>query len=108
MSLKWIEKRGWHIARFRERNLDERNLDYQAITAYIESLPRGCKVAISFRGVEWVSSWVLGMLVVALKTVSNRGGKFAITSPGEKIMEALKITKLHRSLVIKDSTNDLD
>ncbi len=108
MSLKWTRTRDWHVARFQERNLDERSVDHEAVAAYIDTLPPGAKVAISFRGVEWVSSWILGMLVVALKRVSERNGKFAITSPGPKIREALKLTRLDKSLTILDSTRELD
>jgi anti-anti-sigma factor len=107
MNLEWTKTADWHVARFVVQNLDDCEAESRAINSYIESLPPGSKVAISFRGIEWVSSRVLGLIVAAKNTVAKCGGKFAITSPGEKIMEVLKITKLNKVLTIKNSTAEL-
>src|SRR5258707_509514 len=93
MSYKWTRTEDWHIARFREKNLDDCDEDAKAMVAQIDLLPRGSKVALSFRGVEWISSRVLGLILAVQAAVDKRGGEFAITSPSEKLMEALKITR---------------
>jgi anti-anti-sigma factor len=107
MNLEWTKAADWHVARFIVQNLDDCESESRAINAYIQNLPYGCKVAISFRGIEWVSSRVLGLIIAAKNAVGKQGGKFAITSPSDKIMEVLKITKLHKVLTIKNSTSEL-
>jgi anti-anti-sigma factor len=107
MNLEWTKTSDWHVARFVHQNLDDCEAESKAIASYIESLPTGSKVAISFRGIEWVSSRVLGLIMAARNAIIKRGGQFALTSPSEKIMEVLKITKLHKILTIKNSTSEL-
>lgn len=108
MSFKWTRTGDWHIARFREKNLDDVDEDSRAMVAQIERLPPGSKVAISFRGVEWISSRVLGLILAAKAAIEKGGGAFAITSASDKLMEAIKITRIDRNLTIKTSTNDLE
>jgi anti-anti-sigma factor len=108
MSLKWTRTGDWHIARFRDANLADCDEASAAIASYIEGLPRGAKLAISFRGVEWISSRVIGLVMGAAKRVAAHGGTFAITSPSDKVMDALRITNLLNSLTIKRSTRDLE
>lgn len=107
MNLEWTKTADWHVARFIHQNLNDCDAESRAINSFIESLPTGSKVAISFRGIEWVSSRVLGLIMAAKTAVAKRNGQFAITSPSEKIMEVLKITKLHKVLTIKKSTSEL-
>ena len=107
MSLRWTRNRDWHIARFSDGNLEHCVPVGEAIKSYIGGLPLGCKVAISFRGIEWVSSQVIGMILAAKAATERRAGKFALTSPSGKVLEVLKITQLARSLTITESTNDL-
>ena len=105
--VKWTKTEDWHIARFRNKNLDDCSEESENITKYVQDLPPGSKVALSFRTVEWISSRVIGMILSTKALVAKRGGKFAIASPSEKVLEALKITKLDRALTIVESTNDL-
>jgi anti-anti-sigma factor len=107
MQVKWTKTDDWHIARFRSKNLDECAEESPLVLNYIESLPPGPRVALSFRGVEWISSRVISLILTAKAATQKKGGKFAIATPNEKVLEALKITKLDRTLTIVDSTNDL-
>ena len=95
MNLEWTRTNDWHVARFTLQNLDDCEAESKAILAFVEALPMNPKMAISFRG-EWVSSRVLGLIMATRNLVAKRGGQFAITSPGPKIMEVLKITKSQR------------
>lgn len=107
MPIRWTKTKDWNIARFAEANLDHCDEDTEAILAFIADLPTRSKVAVSFRGVEWISSRVIGLLVASKKAMDGKKGSFAITSPGARIIEALKITRLDRTFTIKESTNDL-
>lgn len=107
MPIHWTKTKDWNIARFADANLDHCDEDTEAILAFIADLPIKSKVAVSFRGVEWISSRVIGLLVAAKRAMDGKKGSFAITSPGPRIVEALKITRLDRTFTIKASTNDL-
>lgn len=107
MQVKWTRTDDWHIARFRSKNLDDCAEEGPLVLGYIENLPPGAKVALSFRGVEWISSRVISLILSAKAAVAKRGGKFALTTPNERVLEALRITKVDRSVTIVESTNDL-
>jgi anti-anti-sigma factor len=107
MPLHWTKTKDWNIARFQEANLDHCGDDTDAILAFIADLPARSKVAVSFRGVEWISSQIIGLLVASKKAIEGKKGSFAITSPSAKIVEVLKITRLDRTFTMKESTNDL-
>lgn len=107
MQVKWTKTDDWHIARFRSKNLDDCAEEGPLVLNYIENLPPGSRVALSFRGVEWISSRVISLILSAKNAVLKRGGKFAVTTPNERVLEALQITKLDRALTIVESTNDL-
>ena len=108
MSLRWTRTGNWHIARFPGGNLENCEGESEALKAFVADLPPGCRVAISFRGVQWISSRVVGMILGARTAVEQREGKFAITSPSARVMEILRLTHLDRALNIKESTNDLE
>jgi anti-anti-sigma factor len=107
MQVKWTKTDQWHIARFRSKNLDDCAEEAPLVLNYIEALPPGSKVALSFRGVEWISSRVISLILTAKAAATKHGGKFALTTPNERVLEALKITKLDKTLTIVESTNDL-
>lgn len=107
MQVKWTKTEDWHIARFRNPNLDDCAEEAPLVLNYINDLPPGSKVALSFRGVEWISSRVISLILSAKNAVTKAGGKFALTTPSPRVREALQITKLDRTLTIVASTNDL-
>ena len=107
MQVKWTRSDDWHIAHFRSKNLDDCAEESGHVLAYINNLPPGAKIALSFRGVDWISSRVIGLILAAKQATLARGGKFALTTPSERVLEALRITKLDRTLTIVESTNDL-
>ena len=108
MPINWSRTGDWHIARFSDANVNDCDEFSAAIQLFIESLPRGSKLAISFRGVEWISSRVIGLIMGASARIAAQGGKFAITSPSSKVMEVLRITNLINALTIKRSTYELE
>lgn len=107
MQVKWTRTDEWHIARFRSKNLDDCAEEGPLVIGYIENLPSAPKVALSFRGVEWISSRVISLILGARAAVLKKGGTFAITTPNERVLEALKITRTDRLIKIAESTNDL-
>ena len=108
MAVRWTRTDQWHVARFEDSNLGDCEAESAAIRQNLDTLADGMKVALSFRNVEFVSSRVIGMILGIQAEVTRRKGRFAITSPGPRITELLRIVGLDKTLAIRDSTNDLD
>ena len=108
MAVRWTRTDQWHIARFDQSNLGDCDAESAAIRRHLDTLPDGMKVALSFRNVEFVSSRVIGMILAVQAEVTRRKGRFAITSPGPRVTEAIRIAGLSKTLTIRESTNDLD
>ena len=49
---------------------------------------------LDLKGVDWINSSGLGILISGLTTVRNNGGDLCLAQPGEKIKNILTITKL--------------
>ena len=51
-------------------------------------------VVIDLKGVDWINSSGLGILISGLTTVRNSGGDLCLAHPSDKIKNILNITKL--------------
>ena len=51
-------------------------------------------VVIDLKGVDWINSSGLGILISGLTTVRNSGGNLCLANPSDKIKNILTITKL--------------
>ena len=51
-------------------------------------------VVIDLKGVDWINSSGLGILISGLTTVRNSGGNLCLAQPGDRIKNILTITKL--------------
>ncbi len=60
-------------------------------------------VVIDLKGVDWINSSGLGILISGLTTVRNSGGNLCLAQPSDKIKNILTITKL--SSVFKSYDN---
>lgn len=61
----------------------------------LESIEKGSKnLIIDLAKVEYVTSWGIGILVLAYTTCVNRNVKFNITNVNENVMHVLHQTKL--------------
>ena len=49
---------------------------------------------LDLKGVDWINSSGLGILISGLTTVRNSGGDLCLAQPGDKIKNILTITKL--------------
>ncbi len=61
------------------------------------------KVAISFTGVEQLSSAALGVLISVNTRVKTKGGKLCLCDIAKPIFEIFKITKLDRLFLTAES-----
>jgi anti-sigma B factor antagonist len=76
----------------------------QAIGEQLENLVSeagGKKLLLNFRNVEYMSSAVLGMLVMLNKKIRTAGGKLVMCNIDPQIREVFTITKLDKMFVIR-------
>jgi anti-anti-sigma factor len=87
----------WTIARFEGSVLTDSQLIERAreeISRRISILPLRCRVLINFKGVEFVSSQVIGLLLDANRRIEEKSGTLKLCHVTPKIREALHITGL--------------
>ncbi len=96
----------WTIARFRSATLTDANLIERAsaeLTERIAKLPLRGMLLINFRGVEFVSSQVIGLLLTAKAHINKKSGTLMLCRVNPKIREALHITGLLNQFSISES-----
>jgi anti-sigma B factor antagonist len=52
------------------------------------------KIVVNLKGVDYVDSWGLGILVGLLVSAGNRGGELKLVSPNQRVKELLRRTSL--------------
>jgi anti-anti-sigma factor len=96
----------WTVIRFSTDRLTD-PFTVNEITTQLEraaaTLPLRCQVAVSFSGVEFVSSQVIGLLLGLRETVTRGHGTLVLCKLGKHVLDVLKITKLDRQFTISDS-----
>lgn len=63
------------------------------------------KIIIDLKNVEWMNSSGLGILIGAITTLKNNGGRMILVNVSERIENLLKITKL---ISVFDIESDVD
>ena len=66
------------------------------LTAIASGAEEGQKILLSFDGVEFMSSAMLGRLVQFLKTCKQQGAVLKVCSIAPEIFEVFKLTKLNK------------
>jgi anti-sigma B factor antagonist len=60
----------------------------------VKMLPGTPKIVVNLKGVDYIDSGGLGILVGLLVSARNRGGELRLVSPNERIKELLRRTSL--------------
>ena len=87
----------WTIARFGGATLTDSQVIERAseeLTERIATMPLRPMLLINFKGVEFVSSQVIGLLLNARKKIAEKSGTLTLCRVSPKIREALHITGL--------------
>ena len=96
----------WTVVRFSTDRLTD-PMTVNEISAQLDraaaTLPLRCQVAVSFSGVEYVSSQVIGLLLGLRDAVARRHGTLVLCKVGKHVKDVLTITKLDRQFTISDS-----
>jgi anti-anti-sigma factor len=100
----------WLVGRFRVTRLT----DPATITAVgsdlqarVNKLPVLGRICLSFAGVEYVSSGIIGMLLAVKADVELRLGQLVLCDLGEPVLNVLKVTGLERVFKIEPSEADV-
>jgi anti-anti-sigma factor len=101
---------GWLIVRFTTPSLTEpmmlERLKHD-LDSRLSALPTGARVVVSFKGVEFVSSQIIGMMLAAKEQVRRKKGQFALARLGQNIMDILRLTKLDSQFKIGQTETDI-
>src|SRR5262245_21985181 len=68
----------------------------------------GKKVIIDFRGVQFMSSAMIGFLVLVNKLTKQHNVEFRLANVSPNVMEVFKITKLHKVFRFDNDDDDED
>jgi anti-sigma B factor antagonist len=104
-----VSKRGnVTLVRFGEhRILNEVAIDLIGDELYgVADRPDCCKLLLNFAGVEYLSSLMLGKLVMLKKKIESQGGKLKLCDIGPEIGEVFKTTSLDQVLDIRENEVD--
>jgi anti-anti-sigma factor len=96
----------WLVIRFTDARLTDPltvSDTAEQLTKLVEPLPERCRVAISFAGVEFVSSQVIGMMLGLKDQVRRKHGELVLCKPGKHVLDVMKITRLDRQFTFSDS-----
>lgn len=105
-DLAFEEINGWLIVRFTTPSLTEpmmlERLRHDLETRLAE-LPKGARVLISFKGVEFVSSQIIGLMLACKEQVRQKKGKFALARLGANIRDILRLTRLDSQFTVAET-----
>jgi anti-anti-sigma factor len=100
----------WTIARFHGTTLTDAQVIERAsneLSERIAKLPLRAMLLINFKGVEFVSSQVIGLLLTAQKQIAEKSGTLMLCRVSPKIREALHITGLLGQFKIGNSETSM-
>jgi anti-anti-sigma factor len=110
-DLVFKQANDWLLVRFTNSSLTEPMMLERmrnALTNRLRELQKGSKVCISFKGVEYVSSQIIGLMLSAKDEVANKmKGTFALARVGPNVMDVLRLTKLDRQFKIGETETDI-
>ena len=102
-----VERRGgWRVARFAEASLMDVTL-IEALHARILALVAEgpVDVLLDFRGVEYVSSSMFGVLVAIREAVGKAGGRLVLCGLNDRLLRLLKLARLDAMFEIADDVD---
>lgn len=108
--LKFLTTNHWEVARFKcTRLTDPATLTAvgSELEAKLKRIPVRGKLAICFSGVEFVSSQIISLILMAKQSVEERGGELVLTNLSKHVAEVLTLTKLDRLFRIADDVDEV-
>lgn len=101
------ERGGWTIVRLNEPSLMNPEV-VEALGGRVGSLVGAGhnRIILDFSVVQYISSSMIGVLVGARQRVSEAGGQLVLCSLNDRLLELLKITRLHKMFPIEPSLHD--
>ncbi len=75
----------------------------EELTRLIEPLPMRCQVAVSFQGVDFVSSQVIGLLLGLRDQIKRKHGTLVLCKLNKHVLDVMRVTHLDRQFTMNDS-----
>jgi anti-sigma B factor antagonist len=72
----------------------------------VDMLPGTPKIVVNLKGVDYIDSGGLGMLVGLLVSARNRGGELKLASPRKRVKDVLRRTNLDRIFRVYGSNDE--
>ena len=72
----------------------------------VSMLPGTSKIVVNLKGMDYIDSGGLGMLVGLLVSARNRGGELKLASPRKRVKDALQRTNLDRIFSLYENDNE--
>jgi anti-sigma B factor antagonist len=102
-----LEERGIHVITLLQTEMIDAAKIQECgdqIRKYLANKP-GAKVALDMKGVQFLSSSALGMLLTLKTAIEGNGGALQLAGVQKDIMEVFKITKLHKLFGMSDNVD---
>jgi anti-sigma B factor antagonist len=109
-QLKFVEAWPWLVVRFRMQSLTdpvELNELRSQLMKRVHALPERANLLLNFRGVEFVSSQIIGIMLEARDAVLKKHGEIALCRVAEPVLEILRITRLEKKFPVRASQSEV-
>jgi len=110
-ELAYEEVNDWLVVRFTSPSLTEPMMlerVKQDLDQRLAQLAKGTRVLISFKGVEFVSSQIIGLMLSSKDVVvRQKKGTFALSRLGPNIRDILRLTKLDSQFKIAETETEI-
>ena len=100
----------WMVVQFDREALTDSGVINEVTAAILEkvvAMPMRGQMVISFKGVEFVSSQMIGALLGIRNKVAAKGGRLVLCRVGAHLEDALKITGLQKMFEIQRTLRDV-
>ena len=100
----------WTVVQFRTPRLTDPMTVAELTTALeklVAPLPLRCRVAVSFSGVEHISSQVIGLLLGLRDSIAKKHGELVLCKLNKHVLDIMHVTRLDRHFTFSDSVSDV-
>ncbi|HEY0007587.1 MAG TPA: STAS domain-containing protein [Tepidisphaeraceae bacterium] len=100
----------WTVVQFRTSRLTD-PMTVAELSSELEklvaTLPLRCRIAVSFAGVDHVSSEVIGLLLGLRDRVAKKHGELVLCKLGKHVIDIMRITRLDRHFTFSPSVSQV-
>jgi anti-anti-sigma factor len=105
-NIKFENLNHWLVVRFNTPRLTDPltvSEVEELLTRQVDALPTRCQVAVSFSGVEFVSSQVIGLLLGLRDQIKRKHGTLVLCKLNKHVLDIMRVTRLDRQFTLSES-----